>query len=1266
MLFSRRTFLSLAVLLVAASAPAAAQVGLTTDLITGVVSAEDSTPLNGALVEVVSLETQIARSARTDARGRYTVLFPDGGGQYRVTVRYIGMQPNQATIQRIADEDRLVWNVRLSASAVILEGITVRAPPRAVVMPDLPTPGSIERNYSTEMLARLPIDATDLSLLATLAPGVVPIEGNDSTAAAYSVAGLRPDANGVTMDGLAFGGSVPQEGIRSTRVVTSTYDVARGSFSGGMISSTSRGGSNMMQGSSGYSLRDERLAVESDDSSAYAQGYTQNQLSGGLGGPLVKNRLFLFGSLQGRLRSDAQQTLLSATDPDLGRLGVSPDSVARFLSAVQTVGVSPTAVLPQRDRSTNNYSALGRLDYLVSDSHTLTLRGDWRGTSQDPARLTPLSLPETGGITTSSGGGGLISLTSRFGNHVISDAHAYLSRSIRDSDPYLTIPNGRVQIASLLPDGTRGITTLTFGGSTAGSGHSNSTNLEAAEELSWLPGRGRHRVKLGATMSLARATDIVGGNEFGTFTYNSLSDLELGRPSSFRRTITPAARLSHGLNSGLYAGDVWVPARGFQLTYGARIEESRFFGVPPYNPTLNALFARRTDHLPSEWHASPRTGFTWTIGIPRFAGIVPGAGVNLPEQNRPARRTPALVLRGGVGEFRSTISSGLVASAQSSTGFSSSESQISCIGSGVPSPDWSAYRADTVAIPDNCVSGGPGGITPAPNATVFAPGFEASRAWRASLGAERSLSQLLRLSMDASYSRGVSQYGFRDLNLVTTPRFSLGEEGGRPVFVAPDAIAPLTGAVGLAASRLHPEFGQVLEVGSDLGSRSEQLTTSLSGFTRRGIQVSLSYTLAHARDQSSSGGFGTGGFASATTGGNPNQREWAASTFDRRHAFVTTVTYPFGTSIELTGIGRVTSGAPYTPLVGSDINGDGARNDRAFVFDPTGTTAQAAGIGRLLAAADPRVGECLNEQIGRVAARNSCRGPWQTTFDLQLNLRPSFLGLKRRLMVSIVTVNLLRGVDDLVHGSDNAHGWGLTLRPDATLLYVTGFDSTARRFSYAVNERFGATGSGANPIRSPFQIGIQGRLTLGPDRTRQAIDALRGGGGGGRGGVGGGGGGFGGRVDGGGPGGFGGGPGGPRGGGLANGNFAARFATTLPNPAAQVLAIKDSVGLQLTPAQVTRLEALRDTLAAHIAAIADAIQQAVTKQGAGAQPTELLGVMRPRFEEGRAASAKTLEEVRGVLTPEQWQKVPDPIKAPRGPGGPGGGPGGRGGFRPPR
>ena len=142
--------------------------------------------------------------------------------------------------------------------------------------PDRPTPGSQERNLTPDQVARLPIDPIDLALLATLAPGVVGIEGTDSTASAFSVAGHRPDANSVTLDGLTFGAStIPQDAVRNTRVITSSYDVARGQFSGGQIASTTRSGSNFKQGTFNYSLRDEQLAWEAGDPDRRSTGATR-------------------------------------------------------------------------------------------------------------------------------------------------------------------------------------------------------------------------------------------------------------------------------------------------------------------------------------------------------------------------------------------------------------------------------------------------------------------------------------------------------------------------------------------------------------------------------------------------------------------------------------------------------------------------------------------------------------------------------------------------------------------------------------------------------------------------------------------------------------------------------------------------------------------------------------------------------------------------------------------------------------------------------
>src|SRR5439155_708466 len=57
------------------------------------------------------------------------------------------------------------------------------------------------------------------------------------------------------------------------------------------------------------------------------------------------------------------------------------------------------------------------------------------------------------------------------------------------------------------------------------------------------------------------------------------------------------------------------------------------------------------------------------------------------------------------------------------------------------------------------------------------------------------------------------------------------------------------------------------------------------------------------------------------------------------------------------------------------------------------------------------------------------------------------------------------------------------------LLYVRGFDPATARFRYAVNGRFGASSAGNGGVTVPFQIGLQARLTLGPDRLRDRLRA---------------------------------------------------------------------------------------------------------------------------------------------------------------------------------
>jgi hypothetical protein len=519
---------------------------------------------------------------------------------------------------------------------------------------------------------------------------------------------------------------------------------------------------------------------------------------------------------------------------------------------------------------------------------------------------------------------------------------------------------------------------------------------------------------------------------------------------------------------------------------------------------------------------------------------------------------------------------------------------------------------------------------------VMADGFEAARAWRGSLAVERRLTQLFRLTVEASLSRGVAQVGYRDLNLDATPAFALSAEGGRPVYVPAPAIAPATGTPQYVASRVDPAYGFVLEAYSGLRSRAEQLTVGVGGIVGRGITVQTSYTWQQARDE-------LAGIRGGSTAADPNVAEWARSDFERRHSFLATVTYPLSRSVEVTSILRAASGAPFTPLVGGDVNGDGSRNDRAFIFAPDQATAVGQGMTRLLATASDGVRSCLEGQTGAVAARNSCTGPWQTSLDFQVNWRPTLLSLNRRMTLSLVTVNFLRGLDELLHGADGAHGWGLATRPDGTLLYVTGFDSAQHAYAYDVNERFGATYGSATAVRPPFQLGLQVRISIGPDRMQQAMDAMRAGGG----------------------------PAAGQGmmGAGATGGFGMpsftpadiirRIEAALPNPAGVALAMRDS--LALDSGQVLLLVPVRDTMDAWRRVQLDSARAVLGRRGnnpTAAQLLEMMPSLRPLFEALRNEQQEAVVTVRAILRPEQFERLPEAV---RNPGRVGFGPGQRGG-----
>jgi hypothetical protein len=230
------------------------------------------------------------------------------------------------------------------------------------------------------------------------------------------------------------------------------------------------------------------------------------------------------------------------------------------------------------------------------------------------------------------------------------------------------------------------------------------------------------------------------------------------------------------------------------------------------------------------------------------------------------------------------------------------------------------------------------------------------------------------------------------------------------------------------------------------------------------------------------------------------------------------------------------------------------------------------------------------------------------------------------------------GIDQLLHGSDNLHGWGQPVVPDRTLLFVRGFDPATQQFQYQVNEHFGVANGRSSAYRVPFQIGLQGRLAVGQDPRSQQVRQIFGG---------------------------------ANGRAATRDDYKARMQRLVPNPFLTTIGLNDSLKLALTPEQKTHLLSLSDSLAPRVDKLVTEIADMLAGAGSNPDPQVIFARMSGKTNEGRKVAEQSIADLHAALTPEQWAKLPESVKTVpmgRGLGGGGGDGGGRGGGgqRPPR
>ena len=1045
-----------------------------TDVIRGRVTNTDDMALPGVRVIATSIPGNVTRETRTDNRGNFQIVFPNGTGDYMVGYALIGYVYKQHQVKRLADEEVLIGNASLDV--VQLDTVAVVAPVQQRVGRNQPTPdvGGTERPVNTDAL---PPDALgDIAAMAASLPGVLLVPGIEGGADGFSVLGLGADQNSVTLNGMEFGSNgLPRDAQISTSLTTSPYDPSRGGFSGGNFNIRTGSGSNFRTVGMSMVMNAPPLQWTDRAASALGQEYTSVSLGGRLSGPLVLNKSFFNTSWQLGRQARDNQTLLGTSALGFETAGVSRDSVSRLLGILQSQNVPGLGGPLRSQRLSDNGSLLGSIDISPPSSNSgnsfgFTLNGNWG--KQSPVGGGVTQLPSASGDRF-NWGAGLQARHSAYVKLILTETNVGASMSENHGDAYLDVPAGRVRVTSQFADGRSGVSNLTFGGSQGLSNSSRSNSVSFQNTLSWFDEANKHRVKLTTEGRYSGSMTDPSNNMLGTFTFNSLEDLAAGVPATFTRTLSVSEQSFGQYYGSVSIGDSYRRTQDVQFQYGLRLDATRHSASPQFNPAIEAAFGRRNDRVPTPIAVSPRFGFSWVLGDANEISFFSGQA-----------RRPRAIVRGGIGVFASS-GGGPIGTVLQQNGLPSGTQQIVCVGPAAPVPAWDLYD-DRSLIPDQCADSTAGSVfsNTSPNVTLYASDFTPPRSVRSNLSWSGSLLDArYNVSVDGSYSLNLRQQRNVDLNFDNVTRFTLADEA-RPVFVAPGSIVPATGGIAARDARISSQFARVNEVRSDLQGRTAQISLRLNPIQRgpRNFGWSGAYTYTHVREQVS-------GFTS--TSGSPLGVEWFRSG-QGPHQFNYNLRYLFFDAITVNWSGSFRSGNAYTPMVGGDVNGDGYFNDRAFVYAPGpapgGGPTVSTEMASLLEGTSDAARECLSRQIGRIAARNSCRGPWSSNASLNITLDRAKFRMPQRASISFSLSNPLGAADLLVNGSNNLRGWGQTPSPDQTLLYVRGFDATSQRYVYEVNQRFGATRPQFQALRSPVVLTTSMRFDLGPTRERQNVE----------------------------------------------------------------------------------------------------------------------------------------------------------------------------------
>lgn len=341
------------------------------EIMRGQVLTDSGVPIAAAEVIATRAPDRAFKSATTSADGRYEIVWDEGTGDYLVHVAALDRKTLRKRVTRAGEDSVFVVDARLESSVQTIATVTVEAEKRkptrnaGFTAPDV---GAAEK-VTDGVLGAVPSDLVgDLATAAATVPGISPTVGG------ISVLGLDAAQNSATLNGMAFGSSdIPADVSSRIRVTTSTYDPARGWFSGANTNVEIDAPGGTFSWHTAHATLDAP-ALQSTDriSSALVQRFSNVQAGVGGYGPVDdRDRFFYSFGLQGSRRTSALASLLDGDADLLQRGGLSADSAARLIQILRAANIPSIFNGAPSTRQSDNVSLLFRADHAPYDWKTI-------------------------------------------------------------------------------------------------------------------------------------------------------------------------------------------------------------------------------------------------------------------------------------------------------------------------------------------------------------------------------------------------------------------------------------------------------------------------------------------------------------------------------------------------------------------------------------------------------------------------------------------------------------------------------------------------------------------------------------------------------------------------------------------------------------------------------------------------------------------------------------------------------------------------------